>query len=164
MELVYLGIGSNLGNREEHILHAEAKISKILLNVRRSRLYETMPRYKENQPLFLNSVLCGLAQLSPHELLEYIHEIEAEAGRHRGASGWMGPRPIDLDILLFGERSIKTTKLTIPHPRMAERGFVLIPLLELDPHIKDPVSGVKYSDFAARLPRQGIYYHTVMPL
>ena len=164
MELVYLGVGSNLGNREKHISDAEAKLSEVLLGMRRSRLYQTLPRYHENQPLFLNTVFCGMTSLQPHELLACMQKAEVDAGRDRGASGWMGPRPIDLDILLFGEKSIKTTDLTIPHPRMAERGFVLIPLLELDPVIKDPVSGVKYSEIAAALPRQGIYYHTVMPL
>ena len=164
MELVYIGVGSNLGNREEHIFHAEEKISRFLIDLKRSRLYETVPRYREDQPLFLNAVFCGMSQIGPLELLEHMHEIERGAGRDRGASGWMGPRPIDLDILLFGERTTETAELTIPHPRMKERGFVLIPLLELDPRIKDPVSGTGFADFAAALPRQGIYYHTVMKL
>ncbi len=164
MELVYLGVGSNLGDREGHIRHAEEKISVILSDVKRSRLFETMPKYQENQPLFLNSVFCGICQTGPFELLQYIHKIEHEAGRDRSAAGWMGPRPIDLDILLFGEITLNTAELTIPHPRMKERGFVLIPLLELDPWIKEPVSGIKYSEIAAALPREGIYYHTVMPL
>jgi 2-amino-4-hydroxy-6-hydroxymethyldihydropteridine diphosphokinase len=164
MEFVYIGIGSNLGDREENIFQAEEKISQVLSETRYSRLYETLPRYHEKQPLFLNAVISGLSQTEPAVLLEYIHTIEYEAGRDRDVSGWMGPRPIDLDILLFGERITNTAELSIPHPRMKERGFVLIPLLELNPLITDPVSGTKFSDFEAKLPRQGIYYHTVKKL
>ena len=164
MERVYLGVGSNLGDRVGHILRAEEKIAKHFTEVKRSRLYETAPRYRTNQPFFLNAVFCGETQSAPEELLSYIHKIEMDAGRDRGASGWMGPRPIDIDILLYGEKSIQTPRLTIPHPRMTERGFVLIPLLELDPFLKDPVTGDKYASIAASLPHQGIYYHTVMPL
>lgn len=164
MELVYIGAGSNLGNREEHILKAEKKVSKFIADVNRSRLYETAPRYRENQPVYLNAVFRGKTGLAPPELLLRLNEIENEAGRDRRASGWMGPRPIDLDILLYGRRIVQSEKLTIPHLRISERGFVLYPLLELDPLLKDPVTGVRYAEWAAALPPQGIYYHTVMPL
>lgn len=164
MELVYIGAGSNLGDRELQISRAGDRISDFCSNVRRSRLYETAPRYLEEQPLFINTVFCGKTRLEPHKLLLQLQKIEDEAGRDRDASGWMGPRPIDLDILLYGSRSIETPELIIPHRGIEERGFVLFPLLELDPLIKNPLTGAAYADCIAALPPQGIYYHTVMPL
>jgi len=71
----------------------------------------------------------------------------------------MGPRPIDIDILLFGEMIIRSDTLTVPHPRMKERLFVLVPLIELDPDIREPGTGLRYAEVAAKLPKMGIYYH-----
>ena len=76
----------------------------------------------------------------------------------------MGPRPLDLDILLFGDKIIDTPELVVPHPRIKERAFVLVPLLEIWPRACEPGSGAGYAVFADSLPPQGIYYHTVMPL
>ena len=164
MELVFIGAGSNLGNRKGHILSAEDALSRYLTNLKRSRIYETLPRYEVNQPRYLNTVFFGDCESEPDELLVRLQEIENDAGRDREKAGWMGPRPLDLDILLFGERIIHTPKLTVPHSLMNERAFVLIPLLELRPLLREPGSSTAYLDFAEKLPRQGIYYHTVKPL
>ena len=150
-ELVYLGVGSNLGDRKENILDAALQISNVFSNFKRSSIYETAPMYRENQPDFLNCVFCGICDSSPFDLLKIIQEIENNAGRHRGKAGWMGPRPIDLDILLFGMRAVKTVELVIPHPGMKERPFVLFPLIELDRNLTDPETGVKFADYAAKL-------------
>ena len=161
MELVYLGVGSNLGDREKHIDRAAAEFGSLMDDFRRSRLYETFPRYREDQPRFLNCVFSGLSLLSPSDLLHEIQRFEVRAGRNRELAGRMGPRPIDIDILLYGERIIVTQELTVPHPRLCERKFVLVPLLELDPLLRVPGSGDRYEEQLALLTPQGIYYHTV---
>ncbi len=158
-EVVYLGVGTNLGDRKGNISIATAEVSTYFRDFRKSSIYETEPMYREDQPKFLNCVFSGIGLIGPFELLEIIHGIENSIGRDRKSAGWMGPRPIDLDILLFGQRIIDTGELTVPHPRMKERPFVLIPLLELDPLVREPGTGIRYSDFASDLPRDGIYYH-----
>ncbi|MBN1686436.1 MAG: 2-amino-4-hydroxy-6-hydroxymethyldihydropteridine diphosphokinase [Spirochaetales bacterium] len=158
-ELVYLGVGSNLGNREEAILNAQRQIETILTDFRRSSIYETAPMYREDQPKFLNCVFRGLSSIDPMEVLVRLRDIEHNAGRDRHSAGWMGPRPLDVDILLYGERIIHTDELVVPHPRMHERAFVLVPLIELDPQLRDPRTGVKYADLAVRLGREGIYFY-----
>jgi 2-amino-4-hydroxy-6-hydroxymethyldihydropteridine diphosphokinase len=161
---VYLGAGSNLGDRLEHLILAEKRLESIISDICRSRIYETLPRYMVHQPRFLNCAFTGTTTATAAELLRSIHEIESEAGRNRTVAGWMGPRPIDIDILLYGNLIIARPELQIPHPRMHERKFVLIPLLNLDPQLADPVTGSRYSEFLARLPPQGIYYHTLKSL
>jgi 2-amino-4-hydroxy-6-hydroxymethyldihydropteridine diphosphokinase len=164
VDRVFIGAGSNIGDRETHILAAGEEVSRLIANFMRSRIYETMPRYKEDQPPFLNAVFCGDCGLAPMDLLSGLQEIEDRAGRNRAEAGWMGPRPLDLDILLFGGRVIDTPGLQVPHPRITERAFVLIPLLEIWPQARDPKNRSGYTDIIKRLPRQGIYYHTIKPL
>ncbi len=158
-ELVYLGVGSNLGNRAGAIDNAATALTAVLENFENSKIYETAPMYREDQPPFLNCVFRGACYIEPFELLEIIHQIEREAGRDRKKAGWMGPRTIDIDILLFGSRVIESENLIIPHARMNERAFVLVPLLDLDPAIRDPVTGERYSVQAENLGREGIYYY-----
>lgn len=124
---------------------------------RLSRLWASKARYVEDQPDFLNAVLCGDTELSPRELLEIINRIEAQLGRDRSAVVPKGARTIDIDILLYGSRIIAEADLVVPHPGMRERKFVLLPLLELSPGLQDPVSGRPFEDFLAELPPQGIY-------
>lgn len=158
-ETVYVGVGSNLGNRAEAIEKAARALSHVIKDLKMSTIYETPPMYREDQPPFLNCVFSGTCILEPLELLGKIHEIEHAAGRDRKKAGWMGPRTIDLDILLFGNRVIDEENLTVPHPRMKERAFVLVPLLELDPLLRDPATGEPYSVQAEKLGREGIYYY-----
>jgi 2-amino-4-hydroxy-6-hydroxymethyldihydropteridine diphosphokinase len=112
---------------------------------RLSSLYESEPMYVTDQPRFLNAVGVISSGKTPREMLAALHEIEAALGRDRGREKRMGPRTVDLDILLCDHIVMDTPELTIPHPRMAERGFVLIPLLELAPDLRDPATGAPYA-------------------
>jgi 2-amino-4-hydroxy-6-hydroxymethyldihydropteridine diphosphokinase len=116
-----------------------------------SYLYETQPLYYENQPWFLNAVVSGSTGVSPFRLLDAAHTIEYKAGRRREKEEPKGPRVLDIDILLYDMVIIRSERLTIPHGLMEERRFVLAPLLELAPHIRNPLTGVPYSKIAERL-------------
>lgn len=134
--LSYIALGSNQGNREDHLQTAIKEIefiSKIdVLKV--SPIYETEPLGNTNQPPFLNMVIQIETTLTPLELLETTQKIENKGGRKR-IEKW-GPRTIDLDILLFNKENIVLETLEIPHPRLFERGFVLIPLKDIAPHLR----------------------------
>jgi 2-amino-4-hydroxy-6-hydroxymethyldihydropteridine diphosphokinase len=127
----FIALGSNIGNRYDNIARAIKRLtcySGIQL-VNYSSIYETDPIGYEDQDLFLNMVIEIQTALSPMELLEVCLKIELELGRKREIK-W-GPRTIDLDILTFNQENIESEKLTVPHPRMLERAFVIIPLLEI---------------------------------
>ena len=158
---VVLALGSNLPDRDLHLDRALAALSKDLDGIRESHRYETTPRYEIDQPDFLNSVAVGATKLSLDALLRRIHQIENEEGRDRANSGWMGPRPIDIDILLESDTIVSSQELTVPHPRMKERKFVLLPLLELLPDAIDPKTGRGFWEFFTMLPKQGIYYRSL---
>jgi 2-amino-4-hydroxy-6-hydroxymethyldihydropteridine diphosphokinase len=155
---VYLGIGSNLGSRKENIIRGFNLLSEFIEDIETSSLYETEPMYMTDQPKFLNTVFRGMCSFSPEILLKKIHIIESELGRNRIKSGYKGPRPLDIDIILFGNRIIDTSELKIPHPGIKERLFVLKPLLEFSSTLTDPETGVKYSDIIESLKEEGIYY------
>jgi 2-amino-4-hydroxy-6-hydroxymethyldihydropteridine diphosphokinase len=140
MERVFLGFGSNIGDRAANIERACRLIAEIegVRLVRTSSLIETEPVGYENQPDFINAVLEIGTALTPRELLTATKEIEQRMGRTRTVR--FGPRIIDVDILLFGQRVIDEPGLTIPHPRMHERRFVLGPLAEIAPEAVHPVS------------------------
>lgn len=157
MENVWLGIGSNLGDREALIHEAAARLSAFLGNLRLSGLWSSRARYVLNQPDFLNAVAAGTTDLCPQELLRAVNKIEAELGRDRAAVVAKGARTMDIDILLYGGSIVAESNLIIPHPGLRERKFVLLPLIELDPGLADPVSGRLFRDFLAELPPQGIY-------
>jgi len=135
---VYLGLGANLGDRAANLaaaIHMLAERPGVRV-IRRSSLYETSPVGPDGQPDFLNSVLEAETTLGPLDLLASLKQIERALGRQPGPR-W-GPRPIDLDILLFGERQISSPDLTVPHPRLWDRLFVLEPLAELAPDLPAP--------------------------
>ncbi|MGC9972955.1 MAG: 2-amino-4-hydroxy-6-hydroxymethyldihydropteridine diphosphokinase [Bryobacteraceae bacterium] len=139
MKAIYLSLGSNLGDREGHLREAIALLGAEGLRVLRvSSLYETEPMEVRGQPWFLNLVVEAETDLFPRQVLARIRKIELGLGRKRGRP--KGPRTIDIDILLFGESVIETTDLTVPHPRLAERRFVLEPLVELVPELRHPVN------------------------
>ena len=130
-ERVYLGLGSNLGDRLSNMTRAVEELERRGVRVvRSSRVYETDPVGGPPQPDYLNAVVEVETELEPGELLRVCLEVESELGRVRGER-W-GPRSIDIDVLTYGDREIDEPDLTIPHPRMHERAFVLVPLLELD--------------------------------
>lgn len=141
MSIAYIGLGSNLGERRANIESAIARLRRMEeIQVRRiSSLYESEPWGFKNQPHFLNGVLELETSQSPKELQQCLLSIEKEMGR-KGGQRW-GPRIIDLDLLLFDELVKEESfpgDLVLPHPRMQERKFVLIPLLELDPNAIHP--------------------------
>lgn len=137
--IAYIGIGSNLGDRKENCRRAIELLSRAGRVTKVSSLYCTEPVGFKAQPEFINMVVELETSLPPDGLLDVCEGIEKEMGRKRQAR-W-GPRAIDLDILLYGEKVIKTERLTIPHPLMDRRGFVLVPLAEIAPDAVHPVTG-----------------------
>lgn len=142
MPLVYIGLGSNLGDRERTIRRAlELLAARGDVEVEGvSSLRETDPVGYEDQPRFLNGAAALRTELAPRALLERLQEIERELGRDRTGPRF-GPRTIDLDLLLYGAERIDEPGLEIPHPRLAERRFVLEPLAELDSGLEVPGKG-----------------------
>lgn len=146
MTRAYVGLGSNLGDREQAIRSAAEAIGATRL----STIRETEPWGYEKQPLFLNAVAEIETELGPRELLDELLDVERRLGRTRGAGPRYGPRTIDLDILLFGDETVDEPNLTIPHPQLHERRFVLEPLAELDADLVVPGMG-HVSDLLAAL-------------
>ena len=136
MTLAYVGLGANLGDRETTIRRAAALIDAARL----SQLRETEPWGYEDQPRFLNAVAELETPLEARALLEALLEVERRLGRERTGPRF-GPRTIDLDLLLYGDAVIDEPGLTVPHPRLRERLFVLEPLAELAPALKIPGNG-----------------------
>lgn len=135
-EFVVLGLGSNRGwggLAPLQLLRAACKkLSHLLSDFSYSAVYLTKPMYVENQEKFFNMVVSGFIEdTDPFELLDKIHQIEASLGRNRACEIRNGPRSIDIDIEIFGDRTIYSETLEIPHPRIKERAFVLVPLLEV---------------------------------
>jgi 2-amino-4-hydroxy-6-hydroxymethyldihydropteridine diphosphokinase len=139
MKTVYLGLGSNLGDRPAMLQAAIDELhSQEVSVVRLSSVYETQPMDVPNQPWFLNLVAEAHTQLFPLQLLTRIGKIEQRLGRRRMVP--KGPRSIDIDILLYANSVIRTSSLVVPHERLTQRRFVLVPLLELKPDLRDPVT------------------------
>ncbi len=137
MKTVYIALGSNIGDRAENLRHAREQIAAPDLRIlRESSIYETAPRDVEDQPWFLNQVIECETDLFPRQLLARLQKIERAMGRKRRIA--KGPREIDLDILFYGDAVMKAPELEIPHPRLAERRFVLEPLAELAADKKHP--------------------------
>lgn len=133
-------------------------------DLRSSSIYRTKARYVEDQPDFYNLVVSGVTELEPENLLSAIQGVEARFGRDRSRERFKGPRSLDVDILLYGELRLSTDQLSIPHPGMLERAFVLVPLCELDPDLRDPVTLCPFSEAIAATSGQGIYHHAPPPL
>ncbi|MBN2533810.1 MAG: 2-amino-4-hydroxy-6-hydroxymethyldihydropteridine diphosphokinase [Spirochaetales bacterium] len=157
---VFLSLGTNMGNRKKNLQMVYTQLSLELSSLRISPLYETLPLYVKDQPEFLNCVVSGETGKSPYELLDYVLDLEQTTGRTRTNSQNKGPRVIDIDILLYNKEIINQKQLQIPHPGMYERQFVLIPLLELEPDLQDPVSGHPFSFFLEGLNNQGVNLYT----
>jgi 2-amino-4-hydroxy-6-hydroxymethyldihydropteridine diphosphokinase len=151
MTEVYLSLGSNVGDREANLAQAVRSIETGgVYDTRLSSLYETEPVGLRDQPWFLNAVCAGQTSLPPLCLLHLLQNIESKMGRVRTVR-W-GPRCIDVDILLYGDLILDSPRLTIPHPRMAERAFVLVPLVEIAPAAWHPGLESTARDLLNRLP------------
>ncbi len=150
MAVAYIGIGSNLGKREENCLHAiELLQRREIIVKKRSALYETEPWGITKQPRFINMAVEIETRLEPKDLLGVLKEIEKVMGREKSPK-W-GPRIIDLDILLFDDMVLKEDELEIPHPLMHERDFVLRPLCEIAPDKIHPLLKMRICDLMQRL-------------
>ena len=135
---VYLGLGSNMGDRQGNLSKALDLLSQKLQMGRVSSVYDTEPMGNVEQPRFLNLVCQVYTGLVPAALLALAKGIESKLGRVHSKPN--APRPIDIDILFYGDKVIDTPELVIPHPRVMERAFVLVPLAEIAPELKHPVS------------------------
>jgi 2-amino-4-hydroxy-6-hydroxymethyldihydropteridine diphosphokinase len=153
--VAYIGIGSNLDEPEGQVASAIDALRRLPQSrlQRVSRLFRTPPWGRAEQPAFINAVAELATRLSPRELLDVLLAIERERGRHRDGTRW-GPRVIDLDILLYGDISIDEDGLRIPHPHIAERAFVLLPLADLDGDLYVPGQG-RVRELLDRVDTQG---------
>jgi len=146
LAIVYIGIGSNLGDSKTNIQKAIKMMEEdgIVKQMQTSSVYLTEPVGPKEQPDFLNSVVKGETDLAPFELFGSLLKIERKLGRKR-RQRW-GPREIDLDILFYDDRTVNQENLVIPHPEIENRRFVLVPLVEISPDLKHPVSNKNMKD------------------
>ena len=146
----FIGLGSNVEDRAQHLAAALDALGHLpdTTRDRISSLYETDPVGDPRQPRYLNAVLRLETTLEPGRLHDALHRIEADAGR--GSDHRSGARTIDLDLLYYGDRVLRSPGLTVPHPWAPDRLFVLIPMLEIAPEWMDPALGLRLSDLLRR--------------
>jgi len=152
--IVYLGLGTNLGDRSANLKAGVDSISSIATMITCSSVYQTAPWGFTDQPDFYNQVIKIQSELPPLELLTKCKASEQAIGRQ--PSFRYGPRLIDIDILLYGELTLETPGLTIPHPRLIERAFMLVPLLEITPDLVHPGTGVAFNHYLNGLDTSGV--------
>jgi 2-amino-4-hydroxy-6-hydroxymethyldihydropteridine diphosphokinase len=152
--IVLLALGANLGDRQANLERALELLTGDCGPLQRSPIYETPPWGDLDQPGFLNLVVRGRTRLTPEALLARCKEVERQVGR-RATRRW-GPRIVDVDILAYGDEVIHTDSLDVPHVRLNERGFVLVPLVDLWPDWRHPVLGRTAAELLAALPPEEI--------
>ena len=146
---VYLSLGSNLGDRRANLKKALRLLSEGVEIVKVSSVYDTEPIDVGEQQRFLNLMCCVNTNISPVQLLSFIKDIESSMGRDLSLRNV--PRVVDIDIIFYGDIIIESPELVIPHPRMRERAFVLVPFAEIAPEVVHPVTGERIGDLAARV-------------
>lgn len=151
---VYLSLGTNLGDRVANLRQAIASLSPQMRVKKKSKVYETPPWGYTEQEAFLNQVVMVTTYLEPEQLLKHIKRLEVALGRK--ASFRYGPRLIDLDILFFDDLILETPALTIPHPHVHERGFVLVPMMDIAPDHVHPVMQKSICEMIALCSTEGI--------
>jgi len=154
-ERVYVALGSNVGDREAHLAHARARLGALPRTrlIRASRVEETPPLGPVPQGPFLNQMVLLETELPPTQLLGELHAIEAERGRERKVR-W-GPRTLDIDLIAYDDLALDTPDLMLPHPRLFERAFVLVPLAEIAP--ERTIAGIRVRDALAKVDITGIH-------
>jgi 2-amino-4-hydroxy-6-hydroxymethyldihydropteridine diphosphokinase len=154
MITVYLGLGTNLGNRLANLKQATVGLGDQIIITAKSTVYETKAWGVVDQPDFLNMCLAGLTKQQPHELLQFIKQLETRLGRVP-SERW-GPRLIDIDILFFGQLMMDEPLLTIPHKGVAERASVLVPLAAIAPELRHPAIGKTIAELLRMVDRAGV--------
>lgn len=154
-ETVFLALGTNLGDRVENLRAALQALLPVVDLQAVSPVYETPPWGYADQPAFLNMVVQAETVLEPHDLLRELKRLEAWLGRT--PSFRYGPRLIDLDILFYGRRTLDSETLSIPHPRLPERAFVLVPLADLSPELRHPVLGKTIAELLNAVERSEVH-------
>ena len=148
----YVGLGSNLGDSVQNLRAAVGMMEEFAVEVTPSPVYRTAPQGFRNQPPFYNAVCRVVTRITPFELMDRLLRIETAVGRRRIFRN--APRMLDMDILLYNRLVLKSPPLTLPHPRMSERPFVLRPLADIAPHLKHPLGSASVSEMLRKLHRQ----------
>lgn len=159
MERVYIGLGSNLGDRMEYLRSAAGMLSPDVRVLRTSPIYETAPWGYADQGAFLNQVIEGETELQPRTLLHLLKAIEAKLGRKERVRN--GPREIDLDLLLYGDWIVNERNLVVPHPSLHERAFILTPLADLAPELVFTGQTRSVSELLSNFDASGVKHYEI---